>query len=335
MTTRQVGPVLWIALVNPPANFLTTDLLADLHACLRDAEHDDTVRAIVLTGDQPGRYIFHFSIPEIEQISLDARRLGLGRLFSGTFTGAFMRWHNTLGLRLMQRFPAYRRFQLAVTRRLRAWVPTLYTASQVAATSFAIENCRKPTIAAINGACNGGGTELSACFDFRFMVDDAGYTIGQPEVLIGVIPGAGGTQRVTRLLGKARALELMLTGDQWSPQLARTHGLITGHFPAAEFTERVQAFAERLARRHLPAYVATRHAVSHGQDVPLAEGLSVEVGGFVTSCDTPGTRAAVASYAKYLSANVMSKADQPASINEVCRYLESEPFTRHFGGDRP
>lgn len=212
LSTRQVGPVRWIILDNPPANFLTTDILADLQALIRQAEQDDSVRAIVLTGNQAGRYIFHFSIPEIQQISRDSRRLRLGALFRGRLSGAFMRWPNTLGLRLMQRYPAYQQLQLAVTRRLRRWAPTLYTASQVAATSLAIENCRKPTIAAINGTCNRGGTELSACFDFRFMIDDGGYTIGQPEVLIEIIAGAGGTQRVTRLLGKARALELMLTG---------------------------------------------------------------------------------------------------------------------------
>jgi len=64
-----VGPVRWITLDNPPVNFLTTDILADLHALIREAEQDDSVRAIVLTGDQPGRYILHFSIPEIEQVS--------------------------------------------------------------------------------------------------------------------------------------------------------------------------------------------------------------------------------------------------------------------------
>lgn len=335
LTTRQVGPVRWIILDNPPANFLTTDILADLHALIRQAQQDDSVRAIVLTGSQPGRYIFHFSIPEIQQISRDARRLRLGALFRGWLSGAFMRWHNTLGLRLMQSFPAYQQLQLAVTRRLRRWVPTLYTASQVAATSLAIENCRKPTIAAINGTCNGGGTELSACFDFRFMIDDGGYTIGQPEVLIGIIPGAGGTQRVSRLLGKARALELMLTGDQWSPQLAHQYGLLTGHFPAHAFVERVQTFAERLARRHLGAYTATRDAVVQGLSLPLVEGLSLEMSGFVTCCDTPGARAAINHYGAFLASEVEDRPDRPATIQEILQHLESEAFTRHFTDSPP
>jgi enoyl-CoA hydratase/carnithine racemase len=330
LSTRQVGPVLWIILDNPPVNFLTTDIMADLHLLIRQAEQDDSVRAIVLTGNQPGRYIFHFSIPEIEQISRDADRLRLGTLFRGRLSGAFMRWHNTLGLRLMQHCPAYQRVQLAVTRRLRRWVPTLYSASQVAATSLAIENCRKPTIAAINGTCNGGGTELSACFDFRFMIEDGGYTIGQPEVLIGIIAGAGGTQRVTRLLGKARALELMLTGDQWSAQQAQQYGLITGHFPAQVFVERVQAFAERLARRHLGAYTATREAVAEGLSLPLVKGLSVEMQGFVTCCDTPDTRAAMAHYGAFLASEVLGKPEQPATMPEILQHLESEEFTRHF-----
>lgn len=335
LSTRQVGPVLWIVLDNPPVNFLTTDILADLHALIRQAEQDDSVRAIVLTGAQPGRYIFHFSIPEIEQISHDARRLHLGALFRGRLTGALVRCINTLGLHLMQRYPTYQQLQLAFTRHLRQLVPTLYAASQVAATSLAIENCRKPTIAAINGTCNGGGTELSACFDFRFMIDDGDYTIGQPEVLIGIIPGAGGTQRVTRLLGKARALELMLTGDQWSPQLARQYGLITGHFPAHEFVQRVQTFAERLGRRHPGAYTATRDAVVQALSLPLVKGLSLEMQEFVTCCDTPGTRAAIAHYGAFLASDVPDRTGRPATMPEILQHLESEEFTRHFTDTPP
>ena len=99
----------------------------------------------------------------------------------------------------------------------------------------AIERLNKVTIAAINGTCNGGGTELSACFDFRFMIGDQGFTIGQPECLVGIVPGGGNTQRLPRLIGRAKALELMLKGNQLEPLEARQIGLITDFFKKKEF----------------------------------------------------------------------------------------------------
>jgi enoyl-CoA hydratase/carnithine racemase len=91
------------------------------------------------------------------------------------------------------------------------------------------------------------GTEMAACFDFRFTVEDGGFSIGQSEVLVGIVPGGGGTQRVPRLIGLARALEFMLACDQWTPLRALQAGLVTAIFPRAEFEHAVQAFADRMS----------------------------------------------------------------------------------------
>jgi enoyl-CoA hydratase/carnithine racemase len=219
---------------------------------------------------------------------------------------------------------------LGATRRLRGVAPTLHLVMQMMATYFAIENCRKITIAAINGSCNGGGTELGACFDFRFMVDDAGFRIGQPEVLLGILAGGGGTQRVTRLIGTARALEFMLVCDQWTPQQAKTAGLITGHFPKAAFVQQVQAFADRMSRRSLVACQATRHAIHRGSDTDVSRGLTIEMAGFPRCIDDPGTQAALTEYAHYLDGEVIGKPDAPADISRILETVEGEGYTRHF-----
>ena len=100
---------------------------------------------------------------------------------------------------------------------------------------LAIERMNKITIAAINGTCNGGGTEMATCFDFRFMVGDQDFVIGQPEVIVGIIPGGGGNTRLPRLIGKAKALEFMLTADLWTAEEAKKNGLITDHFSKKDF----------------------------------------------------------------------------------------------------
>ena len=330
LKTRQIGAVRWLELYNLPVNFLNTDILIELHRAIKDAEQDDSVRVLVLTGGLTGRYVFHFSVAELRQAGHDVRKLGLGRLFKTPVAAEILRWHVALGFRLMRRFRAYERLHLAVMGWLRPFSPTLFAMAQMAATYFAIENCRKVTIAAINGTCNGAGTEMSACFDFRFMIGDAGFTIGQPEVLIGILAGGGGTQRITRLIGKAKALELMLACEQISPQEARRIGLITDHFPEAEFVTRVQAYAERLARRSVTACSETRHAIHHGYEMELSRGLALEMAGIVRCFDDPCTQAALADYADYLQLEVMDQPDAPASIGEISQAMESERFTRHF-----
>ncbi len=195
---------------------------------------------------------------------------------------------------------------------------------------FAIERSSKITIAAINGNCNGGGTEMAACFDFRFMVGDAGFTIGQPEALIGIIAGGGGTQRVPRLIGKAKALEFLLSCDQWSAQQAQQHGLITGHFPKATFTEQVQAFASRLGRRSPIGVAATKHAIHAGTDTGLLHALAIEMSSTVRCFADPSTEAAIVEYASILDEEIIRAPGQPGTVHDIAPQLECERLTRHF-----
>lgn len=337
--TRQVRQTLWIELHNPPANFLTTDVLAELYQIIRAADKNDSVRVVVFTGGLPDRYVFHFSIPEIAAVGPQIKALRLDKIFRSPTGSAIARWQTALSLRLMQRFPAFEAFILNFTRRFRGRLPMLEMLMQMMAAYYAIENCRKITIAAINGSCNGGGTEMGACFDFRFMVGDGGFAIGQPEVLIGILPGGGGTQRVARLLGKAKAVEFILACNQWTPQVAKAAGLITDCFPKATFVEDVQAFADRMSRRSLVAFTEGRKAITQGLESELSRGLAVEMAGTVHCCSDPGAQGALDAYAAYLQKEVLDKPESGATFDDMVGVLESERITRNFtkrgpdGGD--
>ncbi|MFU8816298.1 MAG: enoyl-CoA hydratase/isomerase family protein [Pseudomonadales bacterium] len=138
-----------------------------------------------------------------------------------------------------------------------------------------LQNAPFITIAAINGNAAGGGFEFALGCDFR--LQKAGdYRLGLPETNVGIIPGAGGTQRYARLLGTARALELILHGQLLSPDEALALGLVHRVLAAPTFDAEVAAFAANLASRAPVALAAAKRAIYAGSELPLDEGLLVE-----------------------------------------------------------
>ena len=132
-----------------------------------------------------------------------------------------------------------------------------------------VENLGKPVIAAINGFALGGGCELAMACTLRIAADTA--RLGQPEINLGIIPGYGGTQRLARLIGKGRALELLLTGDHVLAPEAHRLGLVNRVVPAAELMSEARKLAAVLASK---APIAARYlidAVNKGLEMPLAE----------------------------------------------------------------
>jgi enoyl-CoA hydratase/carnithine racemase len=330
LKTTRLERTLWIELANPPANFLTADICAELHQVFKAAERDDSIAVLVLTGGLEDTFVFHFSIPELQKISADNRTFLLDRLCATRVGGKLMEWQAAFTLWLMDKLPITERAVLALTATLRGRCSTLYLWFQMMAAYFAIERSSKVTIAAINGHCNGGGTEMAACFDFRFMVGDAGYTIGQPEALVGIIAGGGGTQRLPRLIGKAKALEFLLTCDQWSAEQAKHNGLITEHYPMASFKEKVLAFAERMGRRSPIGMASTKHAVHAGQCVGLRQALAIEMTSTVRCFADRSTQAALVEYASILDEKIIHAPDRPGTMHDVAPLLESERLNRHF-----
>jgi enoyl-CoA hydratase len=137
-----------------------------------------------------------------------------------------------------------------------------------------IEQSRKPVIAVINGFCLGGGCELALACTFRFAADTA--QIGQPEINLGIIPGYGGSQRLPRLVGQDRAMDLILTGRRISAADALAIGLVTRVAPAASLMDEARAFARELASKAPVAVQYAMQAIRHGLESPLEQGLELE-----------------------------------------------------------
>ena len=157
----------------------------------------------------------------------------------------------------------------------------------------ALETMDKPVIAAINGYALGGGCEIALACTLRIASDNA--KLGQPEISLGLLPGYGGTQRLARLVGSGRALELMLTGEEISAKEAHRIGLVNRVVPASDLTTEAMALGKKLASKAPVAARAILSAVRDGLQMPLSEGCAYESSLFAMVAATDdwheGTRA--------------------------------------------
>jgi enoyl-CoA hydratase len=135
-------------------------------------------------------------------------------------------------------------------------------------------HARKPIIAAVAGYALGGGCELAMHCDLIIAADNAKF--GQPEIKLGVIPGIGGTQRLIRAVGKAKAMDLILTGRMMDAAEAERAGLVARVVPAAQLMDEAFKAAETIAAMSLPAVLAAKEAVNRAFETPLAEGIRFE-----------------------------------------------------------
>ena len=146
----------------------------------------------------------------------------------------------------------------------------------------AIERLGKPTIAAVNGFALGGGCELAMACHMRFASETARF--GQPEINLGIIPGYGGTQRLPRLVGAAKALEIILGGEMINAEEALRIGLLNRIYPAEELVASTMSFATMLAAKAPLALAACHEAVQCAMDMSLLEGQFVEASIFARTC---------------------------------------------------
>jgi enoyl-CoA hydratase len=137
-----------------------------------------------------------------------------------------------------------------------------------------VATCTKPTIAAVSGYALGGGCELAMMCDIMIAADTAKF--GQPEITLGTIPGIGGTQRLTRAIGKSKAMDLCLTGRMMDAAEAERSGLVSRVVPADKLMEEAIAMAEKIAAMSRPVATMAKNAVNRAFETPLTEGLKVE-----------------------------------------------------------
>ena len=162
--------------------------------------------------------------------------------------------------------------------------------ASVSSATTAIARIPKPVIAAVNGYALGGGCELALSADLRFAAEDA--VLGQPEVLLGIIPGAGGTQRLTRLVGTAKAKDIIFTGRFVKAEEALRIGLVDRVVPADKVLEESVAYAAQFSRAAALAIRAAKESIDRGCEVDLDTGLEIErlqfAGVFATEDRTRG-----------------------------------------------
>lgn len=137
-----------------------------------------------------------------------------------------------------------------------------------------IAACRKPIIAAVAGYALGGGCELAMMCDFIIAADNARF--GQPEINLGVIPGIGGTQRLTRAVGKAKAMDLCLTGRMMDVKEAESAGLVSRVVPAGDLMEETMKAADKIADQSLAANMMLKEAVNQAFQTSLSDGILFE-----------------------------------------------------------
>jgi len=275
---EQRGRVLVATLANPPHGLMDTGIVAGLAALVQRSDADDDIGAVVLTGAHPERFVAHYDVGELLAAARSGpsvgRRVGKGSL---RVVGALRRVRGVE--RALQRTPA-------------AGLIALERFHEIL---LAMNRSGAVFVAALNGSAMGGGCELALACDVRLMA--AGdFGIGQPEILFGFPPGGGGTQRLARLLGSAKALRLVLDGGPLSPADALELGLVDELVARETIVERAIAVAERLGARPKAGVAACKRAVYEGGSLSLAGGLLVERSEFLATLGTPDSEHAMAAY---------------------------------------
>lgn len=171
--------------------------------------------------------------------------------------------------------------------------------------AWALERLEKPTIAAIRGYALGGGLELAMAADFRFLSEDA--QVGQPEIKLGVIPGAGGTQRLTRIVGIQKAKDIVFSGRFVGASEALEIGLADRVFPADELLDAAMEAARNYASGPTKAIAAAKKAINDGTGRPMTERMDIESIGFTSVFWTDDAKEGVAAFVEKREAEFEGK----------------------------
>lgn len=270
---EQDGRVLTARFSNPPLNFMTTGFIRELEQLTRSVDQDKTVGAVVLTGGVEGRFLTH----------LDARELaGIGDIPHPTLP----MWAAQLlvpVLNLVVRLPGVASL---LERYGGAPGKGIVMGHRWKQLTLRMNRSAAVYIAAINGPVLDGGLEIVLACDLRYVADAEHLRMAQMELLAALIPGGGGSQRMLRMLGPARVLELDLEGMPLTAQQALDHGLVHRVVPEQRLLAEAQATAARLARRSPTAVAALKRVVYFGTDRRLSRALDLETAGFLSAGST-------------------------------------------------
>jgi enoyl-CoA hydratase/carnithine racemase len=283
--TAREGRVLTVRFDHPPLNFMDRQMVAELDELTGSLQRDRSIGSVVLTGKPDGLFITHYDVEEIL-----AGSEAVGRSLPAAVAGASLQ---TLGG--VARLPGAR----AALGRSPA--SGLLELQRVHDMLLRIQRMDKVFIAAINGPALAGACELSLACDIRYLAEGA-RRFGLPEMTLGFCPGAGGTQRMARIIGPARALELILEARAVTPAEALELGLVHRVVADPELEAAAHSTAERLARRAPLSVAAAKRAVLDGGSKPLPAGLAEERKWFMASVSQPAARRAMRAYIERLSA---------------------------------
>jgi enoyl-CoA hydratase len=270
---EQDGRVLTARFSNPPLNFMTTGFIRELEELTRAVDRDPSVGAVVLTGGLEGRFLTH----------LDARELaGIGDLPHPQLS----MWVAEILVLVLNVVLALPGVATLVERFGGAPGKGVVMGHRWKQMTLRMNRSSAVYIAAINGPVLDGGLEIVLACDLRYAADAAHVSIGQMELLVALIPGGGGSQRMLRMLGAARVIELDLEGVPLTAREALEHGLVHRVVPEQQLLAQAQATAARLARRSPAAVAALKRCVYFGGDRRLSRALDLESAGFLAAGST-------------------------------------------------
>ncbi|TQC49824.1 enoyl-CoA hydratase/isomerase family protein [Rhodococcus sp. WS4] len=270
LTVEQHGRVITARYASPPLNFVSTAFVRDLDALTAAADRDDSVGAVVLTGGLDGRFLTHADPTELG----DATAAPIPPLPA---TVLYPLWRLTrAALRAPGALRATEAAGGAVAQAL-AW------GYRWRRTILRMNRSSTVYIAAINGPTTGGGHEIALACDLRFVSDAPNIRLGQTEILAGLIPGGGGTQRLPKILGTAKALEHMLEGAPLTADQALELGLVNAIVSDRDLVTHAQNTAARLARRAPVAVRAIKQLTYFTAGRPLDAALDHELAGFLAT----------------------------------------------------
>jgi enoyl-CoA hydratase/carnithine racemase len=272
------GSVLVATMSNPPLAVMDLEIVEQLGELVRRVDRDPSVGGVVLTGAHPDRFIAHYDVAELLQNarSSPSVRPGVAR-------------------KALSMVAALRKLPRADQLLKNSPAAGLRFAERFHEVTRSIQSSSAVWVAAINGSALGGGCELALACDVRIACAGA-HVIGQPEIMLGIMPGGGATQRLTRMLGPARALRIMLEGVPLTPEQALEVGLVDQLVDAEQLMTVAVAEAMRLGSRPKAAVGALKRAVYHGGSMRLDRGLRFEASEFVGALGTQDALQAMQAY---------------------------------------